>query len=118
MANNNRNNRVEIKGSEQFLDQLKMETAQELGIANYDDIDKGWLPSRVNGKVGGVMVRKMIKFAEAAMQDPQNLQKIENIQGANEEDKETVAQGLQGAQMFFDYKNGQITAEPQQNVIQ
>ncbi len=106
MARNNRN-RIEVKGSEQFLDQLKNEVAQELGIQNYDGIDKGWLPSRVNGKVGGTMVRKMIAYAEAAMKE-QGISSIMAQRGANEEDKETVAQGLQAAQMFFDYNDGQI----------
>lgn len=49
------------------LDQMKYEVAGEIGIANYQQLDKGDLPSRVNGKVGGNMVRKMVAFAEQAM---------------------------------------------------
>ncbi len=48
----------------QALDQLKFETAQELGIGNYQGY-KGDLPSKVNGAVGGHMVRKMIRLAES-----------------------------------------------------
>lgn len=39
------------------LEQLKYEMASELGITNYDQIDKGDLPSRVNGTVGGHMTK-------------------------------------------------------------
>jgi hypothetical protein len=46
-----------------------MEVAAELGIPNYDQVDKGSLPSRINGYVGGNMVRKMIAFAEGAVQN-------------------------------------------------
>lgn len=49
------------------LDQMKYEVASEIGIGNYQQLDKGDLPSRVNGKVGGNMVRKMVAFAEQAM---------------------------------------------------
>lgn len=49
------------------LEQLKLETAAELGILNYDQIDKGALPARVNGMIGGMMVRKMIHMAQSAL---------------------------------------------------
>jgi hypothetical protein len=49
------------------LNTFKMEVANELGISNYDQIDKGQLSSRQNGYVGGNMTKKMVAFAEHAM---------------------------------------------------
>lgn len=49
------------------LNNFKMEVASELGINNYDQIDKGQLSSRQNGYVGGNMTRKMVAFAEQAL---------------------------------------------------
>lgn len=46
------------------LHQLKLETAVELGIPNYDAIYKGDLPSRVNGSVGGYMTKKLVALAQ------------------------------------------------------
>ena len=50
-----------------YLNQFKTEVANELGINNYDNIDKGSLSSRQNGYVGGTMTKKMVAFAENAM---------------------------------------------------
>ncbi|MBZ4649245.1 alpha/beta-type small acid-soluble spore protein [Thermosipho sp. (in: thermotogales)] len=61
MANRNKLN---IPEARRMLDKLKIETASELGITNYDQIDKGQLSSRDNGRVGGNMVRKMIEAYE------------------------------------------------------
>lgn len=49
------------------LEEFKNEMAEEIGIENYDLIDKGELPSRLNGKVGGSMTQKMVLFAEAVL---------------------------------------------------
>ena len=49
------------------LNNFKMEVASELGISNYDQIDKGQLSSRQNGYVGGNMTKKMVAFAEQAI---------------------------------------------------
>lgn len=49
------------------LNEFKLEMAEELGIADYDKIDKGDLPSRMNGSVGGGMTKKMVAFAEAVL---------------------------------------------------
>lgn len=56
-----------VPGARNALNQMKFEVANELGIANYQQIDKGALPSRVNGYVGGNMTKKMVAFAEQAM---------------------------------------------------
>ena len=49
---NNKNNKA--------LSQFKTEIATELGISNYDQVDKGQLTSRQNGYVGGNMTKKML----------------------------------------------------------
>jgi small acid-soluble spore protein A (major alpha-type SASP) len=64
MANNNNNGYV-VNNARQALQNLKNETAAELGIQNYAQQYKGDLPSRVNGSVGGYMVKKMIALAES-----------------------------------------------------
>jgi small acid-soluble spore protein A (major alpha-type SASP) len=67
----NRNNLL-VPGARTFMEQLKNETAAELGIQNYAQMYKGDLPSRVNGSVGGYMVKKMVALAEQqlAQQNP------------------------------------------------
>lgn len=62
-----RTNPAIVPQAKNALNQMKYEVAGEIGIANYQQLDKGDLPSRVNGKVGGNMVRKMVAFAEQAM---------------------------------------------------
>jgi len=47
MANRNSNNLV-VPEAKHGLNQLKMEVANEVGIANYDAVDKGNLTSRQN----------------------------------------------------------------------
>jgi hypothetical protein len=49
------------------LDEFKNEMAAELGMPDYENIDKGELPSRLNGNIGGNMTSKMVKFAEAVL---------------------------------------------------
>ncbi|MDD2568987.1 MAG: alpha/beta-type small acid-soluble spore protein [Clostridia bacterium] len=56
---NNKNNKA--------LSQFKTEIATELGISNYDQVDKGQLTSRQNGYVGGNMTKKMVAYAEQAL---------------------------------------------------
>ncbi len=65
MANNN--NKIVVPEAREALNQLKLEIANELGINNYDNIDKGELPSRVNGYVGGYMVKKLVESAQNQM---------------------------------------------------
>ncbi len=49
------------------LEEFRNEMALELGMDDYAYIDKGELPSRLNGKVGGGMTKKMVTFAEAVL---------------------------------------------------
>jgi len=62
-----KNNTPVVSSASSALDRFKMEVANELGINNYDQIDKGQLSSRQNGYVGGNMTKKMVAFAEQAL---------------------------------------------------
>ena len=57
MANRNR---TVVPEAAQALNKFKEEVATEIGISNYDKVDKGNLTSRQNGSVGGEMVKRMI----------------------------------------------------------
>lgn len=46
------------------LNNMKTEIANELGISNYDSMDKGNLTARQNGYVGGYMTRRLVEMAE------------------------------------------------------
>ncbi|MDU4961797.1 MAG: alpha/beta-type small acid-soluble spore protein [Sporomusaceae bacterium] len=50
--------------AQQALNQLKEETAAEIGLKDYKNTYKGALTSADNGRVGGQMVRKMIQAQE------------------------------------------------------
>lgn len=60
-------NKPAVQGAKPFLNNMKYEIAGELGLANYNNIDKGSLTSRQNGYVGGYMTRKLVQFAEENM---------------------------------------------------
>ncbi|WP_195940183.1 MULTISPECIES: alpha/beta-type small acid-soluble spore protein [unclassified Romboutsia] len=64
MANNNRKAVPEAKAA---LNQMKLEIANEIGLSNYDTIDKGNLTARQNGYVGGYMTKKLVEMAENQM---------------------------------------------------
>ena len=64
MSSSNRNVVPEARAA---LNSLKLEIANELGVNNYDSIDKGEISSRVNGYVGGYMVKKLVEMAEKQM---------------------------------------------------
>ena len=50
--------------SQSALDNMKTEIANELGLSNYEQMDKGKLPARENGYVGGYMTKKLVELAE------------------------------------------------------
>lgn len=66
MAQGQKTNRKLIPQSSKAMDQFKYETAAELGIQNYQGY-LGDLPSRVNGAVGGNMVKKMVGAYEQSL---------------------------------------------------
>lgn len=95
-------------------DQFKNETAAELGVPNYDELDKGLLPSRVNGMVGGMMVRKMINIAEQVMENGGVHPSIYNDQSVTTEDQQRVAETLAVAQGIPAYQVPQESYTEQQ----
>ena len=46
------------------LNSLKTEVANELGLSNYEQTDKGNLTARQKGYVGGYMTKKLVEMAE------------------------------------------------------
>ena len=66
MANNNNNQKV-VPQAKQALNQMKLEIANELGMADYQQVDKGNLTARENGYVGGYMTKKLVEMAEQQM---------------------------------------------------
>lgn len=50
--------------SKSALDSMKTEVANELGLSNYEQMDKGKLTARENGYVGGYMTKKLVELAE------------------------------------------------------
>lgn len=66
MSNNNNNTTV-VPGAKAALNQMKLEIANELGMSNYQQVDKGNLTARENGYVGGYMTKKLVEMAEQQM---------------------------------------------------
>ena len=66
MANNNNNQKV-VPQAKQALNQMKLEIANELGMANYQQMDKGNLTAREIGYIGGYMTKKLVEMAEQQM---------------------------------------------------
>ncbi|MBE6064413.1 alpha/beta-type small acid-soluble spore protein [Clostridium cochlearium] len=54
-------NKILVPEARQGLNNFKMEVANQLGLTNYDSMDKGNLTSRENGSVGGEMVKRMVE---------------------------------------------------------
>jgi len=65
-SNTGRNRQV-VPEARQALNQMKLEIANELGLANYQSTDKGNLTSRQNGYVGGYMTKRLVEMAERQM---------------------------------------------------
>ena len=63
MSSNNSNSIVK-PNAKNGLNNMKTEIANELGISNYDNVDKGNLTARQNGYVGGYMTRRLVEMAE------------------------------------------------------
>ncbi len=61
------NNTKAVPEARAALNQMKLEIAGELGMSNYENIDKGNLTARQNGYVGGYMTKKLVEMAERQM---------------------------------------------------
>ena len=93
------------------MEKFKAEVASELGLQNYDHLDKGELTSRQNGYVGGNMTKKMVYFAESVIneQGPQVVAKApalelpERIRKQNE----MASQGLPPGHVIQDQFSNQ-----------
>lgn len=57
-------NKINIKESEEAMERIKSEVAEEIGIPNYDSKDKGQLTAQENGKVGGEVTKRLVEYAE------------------------------------------------------
>lgn len=64
MANNRRRNSLVVPGADDYITRFKNEIAAELGVQDYDKIDKGALPARVHGMIGGTMTKRLIEMGE------------------------------------------------------
>ena len=72
MANNSKNsNNSSASNSKNAMDRLKMEVASEIGVPLKDGYN-GDLTSAQAGKVGGEMVKKMIRNQEEYMNGGSN----------------------------------------------
>ena len=60
-------NKTLIPVANQALDRFKLEVASDFGITDYAAVDKGNLTSRVNGSVGGEMVKRMVADYESRL---------------------------------------------------
>lgn len=67
MTTNNNNNRTAVPEAKQALNQMKLEIANELGMTDYQQTDKGNLTARQNGYVGGYMTKRLVEMAEQQM---------------------------------------------------
>ncbi len=66
-SNNNGSNKTLVPEAKQGLNKFKTEVASEIGLQNYEGIDKGELSSRQNGSVGGEMVKRMVESYEKGL---------------------------------------------------
>ena len=66
-SNNSGRNRTLVPEAKEGLNRLRNEVASEVGIQNYENMDKGNLTSRENGSVGGEMVKRMVESYEKGL---------------------------------------------------
>ena len=60
-------NNIVVPEAKQALNQMKTEIANELGLTNYEQVDKGNLTARQNGYVGGYMTKRLVEMAQRQM---------------------------------------------------
>lgn len=61
------NNKTVVPEAKAALNQMKLEIANEIGLSNYENVDKGNLTARQNGYVGGYMTKRLVEMAERQM---------------------------------------------------
>ena len=66
-SNNYGSKKSLVPEAKQGLNRLKTEVASEIGLQNYENVDKGNLSSKQNGSVGGEMVKKMVQSYEQGL---------------------------------------------------
>ena len=66
-TSNSGSNNIVVPEAKQALNQMKTEIANELGLTNYEQIDKGNLTARQNGYVGGYMTKRLVEMAQRQM---------------------------------------------------
>lgn len=64
---NTGSNNIVVPEAKQALNQMKTEIANELGLSNYESMDKGNLTARQNGYVGGYMTKRLVEMAQKQM---------------------------------------------------
>ncbi len=69
---NNTNQKV-VPEAKAALNNMKTEIANELGLSNYQNMDKGNLTSRQNGYVGGYITRNLVQMAEQQLAGKQSM---------------------------------------------
>ncbi|OLS02449.1 alpha/beta-type small acid-soluble spore protein [Tissierella creatinophila] len=62
--NNTSSNKLVVPEAKAALNQMKLEIANELGLSNYDSVDKGNLTARQNGYVGGYMTKRLVEAGQ------------------------------------------------------
>ncbi|MCG8483491.1 MAG: alpha/beta-type small acid-soluble spore protein [Clostridia bacterium] len=65
------NNQQVVPEAKAALNSMKTEIANELGLSNYQNMDKGNLTARQNGYVGGYMTKKLVEMAEQQLSGKQ-----------------------------------------------
>lgn len=78
MANRNRINKLVVPQAEAAMQRMKAEIAAELGLPDYENMDKGALPSRINGMVGGTITKRLIELGQQALTQDQTNGSITN----------------------------------------
>ncbi|WP_326910259.1 alpha/beta-type small acid-soluble spore protein [Sedimentibacter sp. MB31-C6] len=72
--NNSGSNNIVVPEAKQALNQMKTEIANELGLTNYEQVDKGNLTARQNGYVGGYMTKRLVEMAQRQMSGSSGMQ--------------------------------------------
>ena len=72
--NNSGSNNIVVPEAKQALNQMKAEIANELGLTNYESVDKGNLTARQNGYVGGYMTKRLVEMAQRQMSGSSGMQ--------------------------------------------